>query len=151
MKYLSITILSCAALFFCSCDEKPGSDDTRHTTNYIYTNETGASLALDYHYSVEENGIAVAKTKTENIAAGKSITETMVIPGAKTLILIDCDSLRIVFNEAKELWYYRTKETDKKGNPFLTENYAITPKSETETDCNYKFDQEVFELASEIK
>lgn len=152
IKCLPIGILlSSIILFLCGCGETAGSDDTRHTTNYIYYNETDVTVVFEYHYTVEENGAQVEKTENKVITAGESLTEQMIVPGKRTVILVGCNSVRMIFNDAKELWYYNSMEKDKTGNVFNLDNYTHTISSKTEETYTYAITREIYDLASEIE
>jgi hypothetical protein len=150
-RYLLIGILYSIIIVFYSCNDDTGSNDTTHITNFIYNNETDVPVTVEYHYTIQNDENSDEKLKLEVIEAGGTLKEQMIIPGMKSVILIDCNSIRIIFNDKKEVWYYQDKYATQQDSPFQIENYEITRISKEEVNCTYKINQKIFDLATDIE
>ena len=65
--------------------------------------------------------------------------------------LLDCDSLRIVFDNVKEIWYYRGKPDNPDRSVFDENSYAITQSSDHYEKRIYIIDEDLSGIAEEIE
>lgn len=144
-KYLIIGILSSSVIIFSSCYENVTGEPIS-ATRYVYENKLDIPVEIEYHWT--ESEIETAKTVIVNV--GQSHIDIASTVGPHEIMIIECDSVRFIFNDLKELWYFSNKEADRKGNVFEISNYAHKKDSEREETYLYEISQEIYNLASEI-
>lgn len=145
-KYFRFGLISLLLPLFVNCDRHT-TNEGRGIQNYIYSNKLSESVTIVGYFSNEGTpgfrtiDIANGDLFKESPSYGSSLNERP---------LYECDSVRMVFGTAKELWYYKSKELTKKGNILVLDNYIIDKVSETETNYNYQINQSIYDLATDI-
>ena len=156
MKYLIIGILSSAVCLLSSCGENGATVEYGGETCYVYENQLDMPVRIEYHWTEWTRTETVQmkpehKSRTADVKSGESQIDIISTFSYRAVIIPLCDSVRLVFNNAKELWYFREKETDKQCNVFVLDNYTYTKGAHQNRSYHYKISQEIYNLATEIK
>lgn len=80
-------------------------------------------MKIEYHWKENVNSVPTDKTKIITIEKGHSLKETFYLNDPHEVIILECSSVRLIFNDTKELWYYSDKEEDKAGYIFNLKYY----------------------------
>lgn len=148
-KYFLTGIVSSFALILASCGGGKTIIDGGTAISHCYENELDIPVKAEYHWIEYSEFGAENKTKTKTIEAGKSLIETISVMGAHECTIMECESFRFIFDDAKELWYYRG--TDKTGSVFDINNYTHVQNSKPWRTYYYAISQEIYGLASDIE
>lgn len=146
-RYLITGILSSIiTVGLLSCSGKQTEQHKQRTTHFIYNNELEMPIVLEYFYS--EDGL-VAKSKSIAINTKDYCTEiSNPSHEAWQPKIYGSDSVRIVFDNVKELWYFLEKTSN--GNILIIDNYKKVTDTDDMVSFEYDINQSIYDLATDI-
>lgn len=149
--YVISLVLAMSALWGCNnerTDYGPSSVEA-----FTYRNTLNMPIDIYSHHRINYSGtrslVLIYKMRNEP----DSIIESATIAPMKVpdQTILNSDSIRIVFNNTKELWYYKFQDSTALYNPLNIKSYKLINAIDRTFFYEYHFTQQMYDMAADIK